>query len=42
MKQLLEGAELGALGLDDDPLENAGGDLQDLGDLLRYLLGEDV
>ena len=42
MKQLLEGAELGALGLYDDPLENAGGDLQDLGELLRYLLGEDV
>lgn len=41
MKRLLEGAELNALGLDEDPLTIAGGDQQDLEDLLKYLLGED-
>ncbi len=41
MLQLLQGAELAAFGLSDDPLVTAEGDTQDLAALLRYLLGEE-
>jgi hypothetical protein len=42
MAQLLEGAELEPLGSSEDPLESAEGDSEDLSNLLRYLLGEDL
>ena len=42
MRQLLEGAELLPFNLQVDPLEAAQGDEEDLGDLLRYLLGENT
>jgi SNF2 family DNA or RNA helicase len=42
MAKLLEGAELKPLGSSEDPLESAEGDPQDLSNLLRYLLGEDI
>ena len=42
MAQLLEGAELEPLGSSEDPLESAEGDAEDLSNLLRYLLGEDL
>jgi SNF2 family DNA or RNA helicase len=41
MRQLLEGAELQPFNLALDPLESAQGDDEDLGALLRFLLGED-
>jgi hypothetical protein len=40
MRYLLEGAELAPIALGDDPLDDADGDDTDLGDLLRYLVGE--
>jgi hypothetical protein len=40
MRQLLEGANLGPISLDDDPSVDAEGNEQDLDVLLRYLLGE--
>jgi SNF2 family DNA or RNA helicase len=40
MRKLLEGAELYALDIPEDPTEAANGDEQDLRELLRYLLGE--
>ena len=40
MKQLLEGAELRAIALSEDPLTAAQGDEEDLAALLRFLLGE--
>jgi SNF2 family DNA or RNA helicase len=42
MRQLLEGADLRALHTPEDPSEAADGDEQDLHDLLRYLLGEQL
>lgn len=42
MAQLLEGAELEPLGSSEDPLESAEGDTEDLSNVLRYLLGEDL
>lgn len=39
MQQLLEGTELRALGLNEDALEDAEGDEEDLAALLRFLLG---
>ena len=42
MRQLLEGAELAPLQSLEDPLESAEGTVRDLGDLLRYLLGEEL
>jgi hypothetical protein len=41
MLQLLQGAELAPLSLSDEPSTDADGDVEDLGTLLRYLLGED-
>jgi len=41
MGHLLEGAELAPLGSPEDPLESAEGDIEDLNNLLRYLLGEE-
>jgi hypothetical protein len=41
MRLLLEGAELAPLGAPDDPLDSAEGSLDDLNNLLRYLLGEE-
>jgi hypothetical protein len=40
MRNLLEGAELRPMDLSADPAVNADGDDQDLGAVLRYLLGE--
>jgi len=40
MRVLLEGANLGPISLSDDPSADAEGNEQDLGELLRYLLGE--
>jgi SNF2 family DNA or RNA helicase len=42
MRQLLEGAELLPLNSPEDPLESAEGNVNDLGNLLRYLLGEEI
>jgi hypothetical protein len=42
MRQLLEGAELSPLNSPEDPLESAEGNVEDLGNLLRYLLGEEI
>lgn len=42
MRGLLEGAELHPIGESVDPIEDADGTTQDLGALLRYLLGEDL
>jgi SNF2 family DNA or RNA helicase len=42
MRQLLEGAELRALHTPEDPSVAADGDEQDLRELLRYLLGEQL
>lgn len=42
MKQLLDGSELRPLELSPDPQMDAEGDDDDLGDLLRYLLGEEM
>jgi hypothetical protein len=40
MHELLESAELAAIALSEDPVRDAEGDEEDLGTLLRYLLGE--
>jgi SNF2 family DNA or RNA helicase len=40
MRLLLEGANLGPIGLSDEPAVDAEGDREDLETLLRYLLGE--
>ena len=42
MRQLLEGAELRPFDLSDDPLIEAQGTDEDLGELLRFLLGEEA
>ena len=42
MRQLLEGAELAPINLSEDPTVDAEGSEEDLGMLLRYLLGETV
>ena len=42
MRRLLEGAELAPLAQPIDPSVTADGDEEDLGDLLRYLLGEET
>lgn len=41
MKRLLEGAELRPFNLPSSPLDAAQGDEEDLGELLRYLLGQE-
>ena len=41
MRRLLDGAELLPFQLSSDPLDEAEGDYEDLGDLLRFLLGEE-
>ena len=40
MRQLLEGADLAPIGQSDDPLVDAEGSVEDLAELLRFLLGE--
>lgn len=41
MRELLEGAELNAMGMSADPADDADGTTEDLSALLRYLLGEE-
>jgi hypothetical protein len=40
MRELLEGAELRPMALSSDPADDAEGTSEDVGALLRYLLGE--
>ena len=40
MRQLLEGSDLAPIQLSENPLDDADGDEADLGQLLRYLIGE--
>jgi hypothetical protein len=40
MRQLLEGSDLAPIELSENPLDDADGDEADLGQLLRYLIGE--
>jgi hypothetical protein len=42
MRQLLEGAELRPFDLPSNPLDAAQGDEEDLGELMRYLLGQET